>query len=82
MVGGLDALGLRHGRAPVNPSGGSLGRGYLFEANGLARVADVVAQLRGQAGACQVDGARRGLVQSWRGVPTSTGAVAVLSVDA
>jgi acetyl-CoA C-acetyltransferase len=78
----LDALGLRGTRTPVNPSGGSLGRGYLFEANGLARVADVVAQLRGQAGACQVGRARRGLAQSWRGVPTSTGAVAVLSVDA
>jgi acetyl-CoA C-acetyltransferase len=66
----------------VNPSGGSLGRGYLFEANGLARVAGIVAQLRGQAGACQVDGVRRGLAQSWRGVPTATGAVAVLSVEA
>jgi acetyl-CoA C-acetyltransferase len=78
----LDALGLRGTRTPVNPSGGSLGRGYLFEANGLARVADIVAQLRGQAGACQIDGVRRGVAQSWRGVPTATGAVAVVSVDA
>jgi acetyl-CoA C-acetyltransferase len=76
-----EALGLLNGRALVNPSGGSLGRGYLFEANGLAGVADVVAQLRGQAGAGQIEGPRRGLVQSWRGVPTSTGAVAVLSVE-
>jgi acetyl-CoA C-acetyltransferase len=78
----LDALGLA-GLAPsrVNPTGGTLGRGYLFEANGLARVADVVAQLRGEAAACQVEGARVGVVQSWRGVPTTTGAVAVLSVD-
>jgi hypothetical protein len=45
-------------------------------------VADVVAQLQGQAGACQIDGVRRGLAQSWRGVPTSSGAVAVLSMDA
>ena len=66
----------------MNPSGGSLGRGYLFEANGLARVADIVAQLRGQAGACQIDGVRRGVAQSWRGIPTATGAIAVLSVDA
>ena len=71
----------RSGPLPVNPSGGSLGRGYLFEANGLARVSDLVSQLRGEAGACQVDGARVGLAQSWRGVPTATGAVAVLSVD-
>jgi acetyl-CoA C-acetyltransferase len=78
----LDALGLRGGRAPVNPAGGSLGRGNLFEANGLARVAAVAAQLRGQAGACQVDAARRGVAQSWRGIPTATGAVAVFSVEA
>ena len=77
----LEALGLRSARGTVNPSGGSLGRGYLFEANGLARLADLVAQLRGHAGACQVDGARRGLAQSWRGIPTATGAVAVLSVE-
>ena len=79
----LDALGLSaHPTRPaVNPSGGSLGRGYLFEANGLARVDDLVAQLRGEAGQSQVEGARVGLAQSWRGVPTSTGAVAVLSVE-
>jgi acetyl-CoA C-acetyltransferase len=72
----------RSGALPVNPSGGSLGRGYLFEANGLARVSDLVSQLRGEAGACQVGRARVGLAQSWRGVPTATAAVAVLSVDA
>jgi acetyl-CoA C-acetyltransferase len=77
----LEALGITGGGAAVNPSGGSLGRGYLFEANGLARVADLVGQLRGTAGDCQVEGARRGLAQSWRGVPTSTGAVVVLSVE-
>lgn len=74
-------LGLDGAGAAVNPSGGSLGRGYLFEANGLARVADLVAQLRGEAGACQVGAASRGVAQSWRGVPTSTSAVAVLSTD-
>ncbi len=74
----MDALGLVRS---VNPSGGTLGRGNLFEANGLARVADLAAQLRGEAGPCQVDGARRGVVQSWRGVPTTTGAVAVLCVE-
>ena len=75
----LDALGFSGGVRAVNRSGGILGRGDLSVANGLAEVADLVAQLRGEAGACQVEGARRGVVQSWRGVPTSTGAVAVLS---
>ncbi|MGH2690461.1 MAG: thiolase C-terminal domain-containing protein, partial [Actinomycetota bacterium] len=69
------------GELPVNASGGSLGFGNLFEANGLARAMEVVVQLRGEAGARQLDGVRVGLAQSWRGVPTTTGAVAVLSVD-
>jgi acetyl-CoA C-acetyltransferase len=69
----------RDGELPVNASGGSLGVGQLFEASGAQRVAEVVAQLRGQAGARQVKVARTGLAQSWRGVPTATGAVAVLS---
>lgn len=80
----LEALGLAGtagGRLPVNASGGSLGRGYLFAANALAQLVDLAAQLRGESGACQVDGARMGLAQSWRGVPTTTAAVAVLSVE-
>jgi acetyl-CoA C-acetyltransferase len=69
------------GELPVNVSGGSLGIGNLFEANGLAKVLEVVLQLRGDAGERQLDGVRVGLAQSWRGVPTTTGAVGVLSVD-
>jgi len=68
------------GKLPVNPSGGSLGCGNVIEASGLHRAAEVVLQLRGQAGRNQVDGARVGLAASWRGVPTATGAVAVLGV--
>lgn len=68
------------GTGPVlNPSGGSLGVGNLLEATALHRLMECVLQLRGEAGATQVDGARRALVQSWRGVPTATGGVAVLS---
>jgi acetyl-CoA C-acetyltransferase len=68
------------GRLPVNPSGGSLGCGNVFEATGLHRAAEVVLQLRGEAGQHQVDGARLGVAQSWRFVPTTSGAVAVLGV--
>ena len=39
---------------------------------------EAVLQLRGQAGALQIPKARKALVQSWRGIPTATGAVAVL----
>ncbi len=66
------------GRLPVNVSGGSLGCGNVFEATGLHRAAEVVLQLRGDAGSRQIDGAKVGVAQAWRFVPTATGAVAVL----
>ncbi len=69
-----------NGRLPVNASGGSIGCGNVFEATGLHRAAEVVLQLRGQAGRHQVDGAKVGLAQSWRFIPSTTGAVAVLGV--
>ncbi len=68
----------REGSLPVNITGGSLGAGYLYDAAGLYRIAEVVNQLRYDAGSSQLDGIERGLVQSWRGVPTATGGVAVL----
>jgi acetyl-CoA C-acetyltransferase len=70
----------REGDLPVNVSGGRLGVGQLFEANGAQAVAEVVAQLRGQAGPRQLKRPKTGLAQSWRGFPTATGAVAVLGV--
>lgn len=69
----------RGGELPVNVSGGVLGQGNLLEANGLARVLEVVLQLRGEAGERQLGDVRVGVAMSWRGVPTATGAVAVLS---
>jgi len=66
------------GDLPVNASGGSLGQGNLFEANGLARLMECVEQLRGEAGERQVDEAYVALAQSWRGVPTTSAAVIVL----
>ncbi len=68
----------RDGRLPVNASGGSLGVGHLLEATGLHRTLEAVMQLRGHAGRLQIPKAKRALVQSWRGIPTATGAVAVL----
>jgi acetyl-CoA C-acetyltransferase len=71
----------RTGRVPVNVSGGALGMGHMVDANGLARVVEVGLQLRGQAGERQIPGARTGLAMGWRGVPTTSGAVAILSAD-
>lgn len=69
----------RDGVLPVNPSGGSLGIGHLLDASGLHRVVEAVWQLRGEAGRLQLKKAEVALVQSWRGVPTTSGAVVILS---
>jgi acetyl-CoA C-acetyltransferase len=74
----LEALGLSRNGPAVNPSGGALGQGNLFEANGLARVLSCVEQLRGEAGDRQVEGARIGLAQSARAIPSTSAAVAIL----
>jgi acetyl-CoA C-acetyltransferase len=66
------------GRLPVNVSGGHLGCGYTYEMAGLRSVLEVVLQLRGTAGERQLPGVRVGLAQSWRGIPTASGGVAVL----
>jgi acetyl-CoA C-acetyltransferase len=70
------------GDLPVNASGGSLGQGNLFEANGLVRVLECVQQLRGEAGERQVDEAYVAVAQSARAMPSTSAAVAVLANDA
>ena len=55
------------GPQPVNPSGGLLSRGHPLGATGLAQLAEIVWQLRGDAGGRQVDGARLGLVETMGG---------------
>lgn len=49
------------GKYVTNPSGGLLSKGHPIGATGLAQCAELVWQLRGQAGARQVEGARLGL---------------------
>ncbi len=67
------------GELPVNVSGGSLGMGHFLDATGLVRTLEAVLQLRAQAGLHQLEDVEVGLVQSWRGLPTTSGAVAILS---
>ncbi len=69
----------RDGDLPINPSGGLLGMGYPLEASGLQKLLEVVLQLRGEAGRRQIPEAETGLAQAWRGIPTTSGAVAILS---
>jgi acetyl-CoA acyltransferase len=49
------------GRIVVNPSGGLLAKGHPLGATGLAQCHELVMQLRGDAGARQVERARTGL---------------------
>lgn len=55
------------GPCVVNPSGGLLARGHPLGATGLAQVAELVWQLRGEAGARQVAAARIGVVETMGG---------------
>ena len=70
------------GRIPVNPSGGLESRGHPVAATGLAQVVELARQVRGEAGARQVEGARIGLAESAGGyVNGDSAAVAVTLVS-
>jgi acetyl-CoA acetyltransferase len=49
------------GKVVTNPSGGLLSKGHPLGATGLAQTAEIVWQLRGEAGERQVEGAKLGL---------------------
>jgi acetyl-CoA C-acetyltransferase len=66
----------RDGRIPISTMGGLKARGNPLGAAGVYQVVEVAQQLRGQAGACQIDGARVGMTQNLGG----TGATAVTHI--
>ncbi len=55
------------GKKPVNTSGGLECKGHPIGASGLSQIQEIVMQLRGEAGARQVDGARIGLAENGGG---------------
>ena len=55
------------GKIPVNPSGGLKAKGHPIGATGAGQIAEIVTQLRGEAGPRQVDGARTGLTHTLGG---------------
>ena len=71
----------RGGRVPISTFGGLKARGYPAGATGVYQVVEAALQLRGQAGACQVDGARTALTQSIGG-SGATAVTHVLQTDA
>jgi acetyl-CoA C-acetyltransferase len=52
------------GRVPIATMGGLKARGHPVGATGVYQVAEVVQQLRGQAGEAQLPGARVGMAQN------------------
>ncbi|MGD9713877.1 MAG: thiolase family protein [Thermomicrobiales bacterium] len=76
---GATALG---GSIPINVSGGLLSRGHPVAATGVAQVVEIATQLRGRAGARQVDNAKVGVAPCLGGDlsgDTKSCTVAVLS---
>ena len=74
---GRNALG---GALPVNTSGGLLCRGHAIGATGISQVAELTEQLRGEAGAVQVEGARTALAHVGGGVVRFKTAVAAATI--
>ena len=68
------------GRIPVNPSGGLESKGHPIGATGLGQIAELVAQLRGEAGKRQVQGARIALAENGGGLHGVEEAVACITV--
>ena len=68
------------GRVPVNTSGGLLSRGHPIGATGCAQIVELVTQLRGRAGARQVDGAKAALAINCGGWLDGSYALAVATV--
>ncbi len=66
----------RDGRIPISTLGGLKARGNPMGATGVYQIVEVVQQLRGEAGACQIADARIGMAQNLGG----TGATAVTHV--
>jgi acetyl-CoA C-acetyltransferase len=66
------ATALPGGRCPVNAGGGLLGDGHPVGATGVRQVVEAFQQLTGQAGARQIDGARRFLTCNIGGTMTTT----------
>jgi acetyl-CoA C-acetyltransferase len=68
------------GRMPVNPSGGLLS-GHPVIAAGLIRMAEIVMQLRGDAGRHQVTPPKLGLAQGLNGLCGQSHCVWILGKD-
>lgn len=72
------------GRIPVNPSGGLESKGHPIGATGLGQLYELVTQLRGEAGARQVAGARNAIQENgggFLGIEEAAVAIHILTKD-
>jgi len=70
------------GRIPINPSGGLESKGHPLGATGIGQLYELVTQLRGEAGARQVHGARHAIQENGgglQGVEEAAVAIHILS---
>ncbi len=74
---GETALG---GQIPVNPSGGLESKGHPIGATGLGQIYELVTQVRGEAGARQVDGARHAIAENGGGIYGIEESVACITI--
>ena len=56
------------GRIPINPSGGLESKGHPLGATGIGQLFELVKQLRGEAGARQIEGARHAIQENGGGL--------------
>lgn len=68
------------GQLPINPSGGLVARGHPIGATGAAQIVELTDQLRGRAGARQVDGARWALAENAGGAMFGGGAACMITI--
>jgi acetyl-CoA C-acetyltransferase len=73
-----DGMTKRDGKIPINPSGGLKSRGHPLGATGIAQTAEIVWQLRGEAGKRQIDGLEIGMTHNIGGTG-GTAAVHIFS---
>lgn len=77
VASGATTLG---GRIPVNPSGGLQSKGHPIGATGLAQIAELVTQLRGEAGKRQVANSRFAIAENGGGFHGYEEAVAAITI--
>jgi acetyl-CoA acetyltransferase len=68
------------GRIPVNVSGGLLAKGHPVGCTGVAQIVEATVQLRGEAGARQVHGARTALTHTMGGMKEGDSKATVITV--